>query len=334
MVDDLESHFEAHLASKGFFKPGDRILVACSGGPDSVALFHLLFHLAPRHAWRLALLHFNHRLRPGGALRDEIFVRDLARQCGVPFFSGSGNVRRVAERRKASTEEAARHLRYAFFLKTACQKRYSKVVFAHTRDDQAETVLMRVLQGTGLRGLSGIREKIRQGRVTLIRPLLPFAKQALLFYLKKRRLRFRVDSSNHSLDFLRNRIRLRLIPFLRKQYNPRVVEALSRLPVIVGEEERLLSELEKTSWRKVLKRRTARRVEFQRALFLKFPRPLQFRLVEKALKRIHPKSGLSFDAWERVREGMNRRRCRFSLPKDIDLEMTPQNISIYHKKVF
>ncbi len=331
MAHDLTALLEAHLELKKFFKSRDRILVACSGGPDSVALFHFLKKIAPRHAWELGLLHFNHQLRPGSAEKDTAFVRKLARTSGVPFYVGTGNVAKRARREKTSVEETARKMRYDFFLKTARAKKYSKIVFAHTRDDQAETVLMRVLQGTGLRGLSGIREKILRDRVALIRPLLPFTKKELLGYLAKHLIPFRVDESNESLHFLRNRIRLKLIPLLQRDYNPRLVEALSRLPAIAAEEAALFFELEKVAWRKVFKRRARGEVELQRAVFLKFPPPLQFRMVEKALKTLHPQSGLSFDAWERLRRGLVRPRGRFSLPKDIDLELTAKSVMIYRK---
>lgn len=333
MAHHLAALFKEHLERKKFFRSRDRVLVACSGGPDSVALFHLLKGAVPCRSGELGLLHFNHQLRPGSAQKDEAFVRRLARQSGVPFFSGTGNVRKTAAREKTSLEEAARKMRYEFFLKIARAKKYSKIVFGHTRDDQAETVLMRVLQGTGLRGLSGIRERILLDGVALIRPLLPFGKKELLSYLKQHHLPFRVDKSNSSLNFLRNRIRLKLIPSLQRDYNPRLVEALSRIPAIAAEENALFSELEKGAWRKVLKRRAGRSVELRRPVFLKFPSPLQFRVVEKALKTIHPQSGLSFDAWERLRRGLTRARGRFSLPKDIDLELTPKNIMIYRKKV-
>ena len=332
MAYDLPALFEEHLKRKIFFKFQDKILVACSGGPDSVALFHLLEEIAPRYAWKLALLHFNHQLRPQGAKKDEIFVRDLARRSRVPFYSGRGNVQQRAKKKKTSIEETAREMRYDFFLKIARLKKYSKIVFAHTQDDQAETVLMRVLQGTGLRGLSGIREKTVRHRVALIRPLLSFTKKDLLAYLAKHHRSFRSDESNESLQFLRNRIRLKLIPSLQRDYNPRLVEALSRIPAIVAEENALFSELVKVAWRKVFKRRAGRKLEFRRSVLLKFPAPLQFRMIEKGLKVLHPQSGLSFDAWERLRRGLSLTRGRFSLPKDIDLELTSQKIVIYKKK--
>ncbi len=297
-----------------------------------MALFHLMWQLAANYHWKLGLLHFNHQLRPAAAKRDELFVKNLAKKHKIAFYCGSGNVTREAKREKTSIEECARKMRYDFFLRVAHQKKFSKIIFAHTQDDQAETVLMRILQGTGLRGLSGIREKTPMGRVTLLRPLLAFTKKELLCFLTQHRIRYCTDNSNRSLRFIRNRIRIKLIPSLQRDYNPRLVETLSRLPTIVAEENELFSELEAIAWRKVFKRCDGSKVEFRRAIFLKFPAPLQFRLVEKALRKLDKQSGLSFDAWERLRLGMNRKRYRCSLPKDIDFALTPKNVIIYKKK--
>lgn len=328
----LLPRFKEHLRDRRFFKERQKILVACSGGPDSVALFYLLQALSAEHGWELGLAHFNHQLRTIGAQKDERSVKDLARKFKVSFYCGTGNVKREAERAKTSIEECARHMRYDFFIRTAKAKKFQTVVLAHTRDDQAETVLMRVLQGTGLRGLQGIREKFRMGGAIWVRPLLVFTKKELLAFLAKERIPFRRDRTNDSLRFVRNRIRRELIPGLQRDFNPRVVEALARIPAIVSVESALIAELEEKAWKKVFKNGSGRKAELRRALFLKFPPALQFRIVEKALKSLDPQSGLSFEAWERIRRGLARSRFCSSLPRDIDFAVTSKNVTIYKKK--
>lgn len=323
--------FEAHLRDRHFFAPRQKILVACSGGPDSIALAHLLQALASQYGWKISLIHFNHQLRPRAAKSDADFVRRLAKRSRIPFYGGVGDVGSEARRTQTSIEECARKMRYDFFLRTAKEKKIPVIALAHTQDDQAETVLMRVIQGTGLRGLQGIREKARMGKVVLARPLLGFTKKELLSYLTRKKIPYRSDQSNNSSRFVRNRIRLELIPSLCRDFNPRVVEALSRIPAIVAEESALITELEEKAWRKAFKKKSASKLELNRTVFLKFPQALQFRIVEKALKKMDPRSGLSFDAWERLRKGLRRSRFRCSLPKDIDLALTPKNITLYKK---
>lgn len=327
----LLPRLDEHLREKRFFKAHQKILIACSGGPDSVALFHLLRVLASKYSWKLGLIHYNHQLRPVAAKKDERFVRDLSRKFRVPFYCGTGNVKRAAQETKTSIEECARQMRYDFFLRTLKTKKFQAIVLAHTRDDQAETVLMRVLQGTGLRGLQGIREKFKRGRVDWIRPLLVFAKKELLGYLAGERIPFRSDRTNDSTRFVRNRIRLELMPALRRDFNPRVVEALSRLPSIVAGESALVAELEEKAWEKTFKKIRDKKAELRRSVFLKFPPALQFRIIERALKKLDKQSGLSFEAWERIRRGLARSRFCCSLPKDIDLALTPKKIIIYKK---
>ncbi len=327
----LLSRFKEHLRERRLLKGGQKILIACSGGPDSVTLFHLLRSLSAEYLWKLGLVHFNHQLRPVDAKKDERFVKNLARKYKAPFFCGTGSVRSEARRTKTSIEEAARQMRYDFFLRTAKAEKFQAVALAHTRDDQAETVLMRVLQGTGLRGLQGIREKFKKGRVTWVRPLLAFTKKELLDHLFRERIPFRLDRSNDSSRFVRNRIRLELIPGLQRDFNPRVVEALSRIPAIVAGEGALIAELEEKGWKKIFKKIRDKKIELRRSIFLKFPPALQFRIVEKALKKLDRQSGLSFEAWERIRQGLVRSRYRCSLPKDIDLALTPKNLTIYKK---
>jgi tRNA(Ile)-lysidine synthase len=327
----LLARFEADLRDKRSLRPRQRILVACSGGPDSVALFHLLQRLALKYSWKLGLIHFNHQLRPQAGKQDEDFVRKLARKHKVDFFRGTGNVEREAKATKTSIEEAARKMRYDFFLRVSKMKRFPVIVLAHTRDDQAETVLMRVLQGTGLRGLQGIREKFRMGRTTLVRPLLGFTKKEILEFGRAAKFAFRKDKSNDSVKFVRNRVRLELIPRLQRDFNPRVIEALARIPSIVAGESALISELEEKAWKKVLKKIRGKKAELRRAAFLKCHPALQFRIVERALKMLDSQSGLSFEAWERFRRGLARPCFRCSLPKDIDFELTRKRAMLYKK---
>ena len=330
-AQDLPVRFETHLLEKSFFRSGDKILVACSGGPDSVALVCLLAPLAAKNRWKLGILHYDHRLRMASRT-DARFVRGLAVKLGLDFHHGSGDVKSEAVRTKTSIEEAARKMRYDFFLKTAKLLKIKKISLAHTLGDQAETVLMRMLQGTGLRGLQGIRETHQIGGITFIRPLLTFTKKELLDFLQVKKMNYRKDESNDSILFLRNRIRLKLIPSLQRDFNPRVVEALSRIPAIVSGESNLVDGLEEKAWRKIFRNVCGQKVRLRRASFLACHPALQFRLVDRSLKLLDRQSGLSFEAWERLRKGLVRPCFCCSLPKDIDFALTPKNLTLYKKK--
>jgi tRNA(Ile)-lysidine synthase len=205
---------------------GSTVIAGVSGGPDSVALLHCLSGLCGWAGISLVAAHFNHGARKAAA-RDERFVRELARTLGIPFVCGR---RSAAGGRKAGvSEQEWREERMRFFVRIARARKAAGVALAHTLDDQAETVLMRIIRGTGLYGLSAIAPKRQLHGVWFFRPMLKVTKQEVRGYLRARRLACCVDESNAEERFLRNRLRLHLIPLLERRYNPAVKEALSGL---------------------------------------------------------------------------------------------------------
>lgn len=193
---------------KNLLSPGDRVICALSGGADSVALLWSLYLL--REKWNLTLsaAHFNHNLRGEESERDETFVRGLCQRLEIPLMVGMGEIIRQGR----GMEDAARRARYAFF---ATLDPTAKLATAHTADDNAETVLLHLLRGTGLRGLGGIHPQ--QGRI--IRPMLTVTRREVEDFLSQWSLRHVEDSSNHGSDFLRNRLRHQVMPVLRQE-NP------------------------------------------------------------------------------------------------------------------
>lgn len=328
---NFRDRFYRHLQQGPFFKSGETVFVACSGGPDSVALYFLLKKLSADLKIKLGLIHFNHGLRGKSSNADALFVKKLALKNKDIFIGGKAAKKYTAESHQ-SLEEWARFERYGFF-KTAFRKgRGVKILTAHTLDDQAETVLMRVVQGTGLQGLSGIRREMKMGPLTFIRPLLDFSKKEILDFLKQNRISYRKDASNRSTRFLRNRLRLDLIPRLEKQYNPRIKETLARIPQILEEETVLLQSLKEKAWQQCFRRKTRGQVQLHRGHFLKLPVCLKFSVLDKALKALHSESGMSFDAWQRIKNGLKKGAYRQSLPKDLDFELTSSTALIYKKK--
>ncbi len=217
----------------------DHILVAYSGGPDSTALLHILLELKEEWALQITLAHFNHGLR-AGAEEDETFVRSAAQELSLPLEVGAEDVRRAAKTHKQSLEEAGRNLRYDFLRKTAEEKGSSKIATGHTLDDQAETVLMRLLRGSGRLGLGGISPAV-EGKI--VRPLIEVEHRELLTYLENRNIPYRVDESNFDRRFFRNRIRMELIPHIQKNFEQRIIPILGKTASLFQQEEAWLQEL-------------------------------------------------------------------------------------------
>jgi tRNA(Ile)-lysidine synthase len=218
------------------FPRGARVLVALSGGSDSVALLHILRGLEGLGELSVAgVAHFNHQLRGAEADADEEFCRQSALALGLPFDAGRGDVARLAAESGRSVEDAARAARYAFLAESAERLRADVVAVGHTADDQAETFLLRLLRGAGSRGLAAIRP--RAGRI--VRPLLEVRRADLRSFIAEQSLRYREDASNADLQFARNRVRHELIPVL-ESYSPGIVPVLAREAELARQDEEYL----------------------------------------------------------------------------------------------
>jgi tRNA(Ile)-lysidine synthase len=236
----------AFIDRRGLISPGQAVLVAVSGGCDSVALLEVLRQLAaePGRAWDLSVAHLNHRLRPDSDA-DADFVRDLARRHDLPCVVESVDVAAVAADRAMSTETAARAVRYEFLARAAGRLGATAVATGHHADDNVETILQRIVRGTHLRGLRGIparRELAQAPGVQLIRPLLAARRDQIEQFCVRRGLAWRTDSTNADTAHRRNFIRHELLPLMRDRMNPRVDDALLRLAGAAGETEDHLSE--------------------------------------------------------------------------------------------
>lgn len=232
-------HVEQCIQTRRLFRPGQRILVAVSGGADSMVLLHLLHELAPRHGWQLAAAHFNHQLRGRSSAADEQLVRRAARELKVPLLAGRAEVLKFARSRKLSVEMAARELRHEFLARTAKRRRIPSVALAHHADDQLELFFLRLLRGSGGEGLAGMKWRSpspSDADIQLVRPLLDQPKAVLAGYARAQGIRYREDASNAVLDFQRNRIRHELLPLLRGKYQPALDKTVSRVMEIVGAE--------------------------------------------------------------------------------------------------
>ena len=223
------SKLRAFVKEQGLIFPGDQIVCAVSGGADSIALLWAMYLLKEEWQLELSAAHFNHKLRDDASDGDEQFVREFCEGYGIPLHVGSAHV----EPGEKGLEAAARDARYAFFATLP-----GKIATAHTADDNAETVLMHLLRGTGLRGLGGITPI----RGNLIRPMLSVTRADVEAFLEEYALSHREDGSNHTDLFLRNRLRRHVIPLLKEE-NPKLAENLSAMALRLRQDEDALSSI-------------------------------------------------------------------------------------------
>ena len=238
-VHELAVRLLKTIRKQESIRAGDRIAVAVSGGSDSVALFCLLLELRSELGIVLTTAHVNHKLRGEESDGDALFVAELARQQGLELHSVDAP---ATSANQSGIEAEARKLRYAFFRELARTGRVSKIATAHTLDDQAETVLLRMFRGTGIRGLAGIHPRLvfeEQGHSfgEVLRPLLGFRKEDLHQFLREQNQPWREDSSNLDIAFLRNRVRHKLLPVISEEFGDRALEHLSEIAEIARAEE-------------------------------------------------------------------------------------------------
>jgi tRNA(Ile)-lysidine synthase len=238
-VSELLQRVACEIQKRRLLPRGKKILVAVSGGVDSMVLLEVLGSLAPENRWQLAVAHFNHRLRGRASNADAELVRKTAKKLRLEFFGGGADVKQFAAQSKLSVEMAARRLRHEFLARAAREHKISTIALAHHADDQVELFFLRLLRGAGSEGLAGMKwqspSPVAPG-LTLVRPLLGVGKPALLAHARAQKIKYRADASNFSTDILRNRLRHDLLPELRKNYQPGLDGVVMRLMDLVGAE--------------------------------------------------------------------------------------------------
>lgn len=222
------------IFQKELFARGSSIVVAVSGGPDSVCLLDILNQLKDKYALELIVAHVNYGLRGKDSNGDEKFVLKLAEKYGL-----EGVILRPKIKNKKNLENNLRDIRYDFFEKVRKEHDFDCIAVGHNLDDQAETFLQRLIRGAGMRGLCGMQFK--NGKI--VRPLLGFSRQKIAKYLRARKLKYRIDKTNRESIFLRNRIRHQLIPYLEKNFNPRFKETIFQTATALSEDYALIENL-------------------------------------------------------------------------------------------
>lgn len=282
-LDPLLPAVQQALTTHRMLTPGDRVLVGVSGGPDSMALLHLLHRLAAELQIELGVAHLNHCLRGPWAERDAAAVACTAAAMQRPLHVRRARVMNVQQRLGLSLEEASHRVRYAFFRKTMADAGYNKLALGHHQDDNAEQMLMVLLRGAGPRGLSGIAP-VRDNRI--IRPLIHARRSQIEAFIAKEGIACVQDESNHDLRFMRNRIRHHLLPLLAADYNPRIGEHLNRLADILRTEETWIDGLVTDPYRKARLHRHATCITLSAGRISQAHPALARRLIRKALQEL------------------------------------------------
>jgi len=238
---DWTDDIRAQAKEEGWWEAGGSLIAAVSGGPDSMALLHLLKEMADTEPMRVVVAHANHQFRGAESDAEAELVRRTASEWGMPFETASLGMPAYIEETGQNAQVAARERRYEFLREVAAKHGSSYLLTAHHADDQAETVLMRIIRGTGVGGLAGIPGRRREDWLELIRPLLRITKCELLEYCKRNGVPYAVDSSNADRHYFRNAVRLDLMPMLER-YNPRLKDSLARLADLAAADDEYMEE--------------------------------------------------------------------------------------------
>ncbi len=297
----------------GMLTPGETVYVAVSGGQDSVCLLDFMMQIKDEFRLTLGIIHVNHLLRADESDKDAAFVENLARKYHIPYHVKAVDVRALAQEQKLSLEDAARKCRYQAFISFAKEKHIRKFAVAHTKDDQAETVLMRILRGTGLKGFRSIHPTVSFDAVTFIRPFIEIFRSEVEHYAASHKIRYRIDLTNKSIRYFRNKVRHELLPLLAEEYNPQIKMSLARMSETVYQDYQYLIEKADEEYKRVLKKEKEDVIILDKEVFAGLHVAMQYRVLLKAVTAMYPRFVFEFSQWERYKEALDMKR-KYSVP--------------------
>lgn len=313
------------LKKNAMVHKGDKVLVAVSGGPDSVALLYALNSLRKLLQITLHIAHLDHMLRED-SYKDRTFVEGLAKSLKVPITLQQINVRELSN--GSSLEEIARNVRLGFLFKVAKDIKADKIALGHTRDDQAETVLMRILRGTGLYGLCGIIPKRDISGFTIIRPLIEISRREIIQYLKSKKIKSRIDYTNLEDIYFRNKIRNRLLPLLGKEYNLNIKQVLANMAEGIGADYNYLLKMSQKAFLRITSYISKNRINLNLDKFLRQDPAIQRLVLRLGISNI--KGNLRRLNFKHIKE-IEELIYNWPLNSIVDL---PGNLSIIKKKKY
>ncbi len=303
---NLIKKIQNSIFENSLFERNSKIVLGVSGGPDSTCLLDIFSKLQKKYAIELSIAHVNYHLRGKDSKKDEDFVGKLAEK-----YKLSINILDAKIEEGDKSEEKLRDIRYAFFEEVRKENKFDFIAVAHNSDDQAETVLMRLIRGTGLNGLSAMRAKNEK----IIRPLLDTTRKEITAYLRSNRLSYRIDKTNKESIYLRNKIRNRLIPYLEKNFNPNIKFVLAKSAKAFGEDYAVIKELAEKAW----KNNQLLYVE----KILAQPVAIQKRIIQKALTQKNEKiNRKGFSQIEEILKALRSTKNKNQVISGAGLKMT------------
>lgn len=226
----------SYIKDNNLIKSGDKVLVALSGGPDSICLLNILYNLKAELNIEVGAAHLNHLLRDKDAFEDEEYVKTLCKSLDIPCFVKRVDINKYSKDKKMSSEMAGREARYNFFDDIVKDEGYTKIATAHNANDQAETILFRLMRGSGIEGLCGI--KVRRDKI--IRPILCLSRKEVEEYIEINNLKPRIDKTNFEKIYNRNKIRLDMIPYIKENFNEDIIQTLNRMSVLLQKDNEFI----------------------------------------------------------------------------------------------
>ena len=262
---------------------GDKIVLGVSGGPDSIAMLDILRQLKSEMEFEIYVVHINHSIRGEDADEDEEYVKNYCRKYEIECFTKKIDVPTIARTEKIGTEEAGRKVRYEYFEEILKETGSNKIAIAHNKNDNVETIIMHLLRGSGISGLKGI-EPIRENK--FIKPLIECDRQEIEKYCEENNLQPRIDKTNFENECTRNKIRNIVIPYIKKEFNPNIIETMTRLSDVISSENDFIENIAKENYNKILVIEGKDKIELKLKEFNLLDEVLKNRIILIATKKL------------------------------------------------
>ena len=263
-------------------KPQDKIVLGVSGGPDSISMLNILNEIKDEYKFDIYVAHINHMIREE-AIDDEKYVQEFCAKNNIQCFVKRIDVQQIANTEKIGTEEAGRKVRYEFFEEVLQKVGANKIAIAHNKNDKIETIIMKLLRGSGVSGLKGI-EPIRDNKY--IRPLIECERKEIEEYCEKEKLNPRIDKTNFENDYTRNKIRNIVIPYIKEEFNPNIIETIDRLSQVATEESNYIEQQTQKIYEKLLVEKTQEQIILKLKEFNEQEKVIKSRIILLATKQL------------------------------------------------